>query len=46
MNFCSSEFNFSKENEQINQYFRKLNVKEYLSPIGAKDYLIKINLKI
>ena len=38
----SSEFNFSqKRTIKLINILEKLNVKEYLSPIGAKDYLIK-----
>lgn len=38
----SSEFNFSqKRTNKLINILEKLNVKEYLSPIGAKDYLIK-----
>ena len=38
----SSEFNFSqKRTNKLINILEKLNVNEYLSPIGAKDYLIQ-----
>ena len=38
----SSKFNSSqKRTKKLINILEKLNVKEYLSPVGAKDYLIK-----
>ena len=40
--FCSNELNFSeKRTDKLIKILEKLKVDEYLSPIGAKDYLIK-----
>ena len=39
--FCSSDLNFSeKRTDKLIKILEKLKVDEYLSPIGAKDYLI------
>ena len=39
--FCSNELNFSeKRTDKLIKILEKLKVDEYLSPIGAKDYLI------
>ena len=41
---CSSDFNFKeKRTHKIIKILNKLNAKEYISPIGAKQYLIEDN---